>query len=106
MNQHDLEHRKLMVIDECHNIESVVTDFAALTFTRHFVQDILKMPFPNVNRMSIEDFVKWIKNVYSGKLTNDYLSLESKINSMSSESFLESNSGLASMKKIEDYKKA
>lgn len=104
-NQSDLQQRHLMVVDECHNVENVVTDFAALTFTKHFVQDILKMPFPNVAKMSIEDFVKWIRNVYSTKLADDYVSLQSKVGSMSSESYLESNSGLASMKKMEDYKR-
>jgi len=105
LNKNDLSERNLMVIDECHNVENVVTDFAALTFTKHFIQDILKMPFPNVARMSIEDFVKWIKFTYATKLSNDYLSLESKMGAMSSESYLESNSGLASMKKVEDYKR-
>ena len=103
--QNDIQQRKLMVIDECHNVENVVTDFASLVFTKHFVQDILKIPFPNVGRMSIEDFVRWIKNVYSIKLSDDFLRLESKIGAMSSESYLESNSGLASMKKIEEYKR-
>jgi len=94
-----------ILVSNCHNIESVVTDFASLTFTRYYVQDTLKIPFPNVNRMKIEDFVKWIKNVYAVKLSNGYLALESKVGSMSSESYLESNSGMASMKKIEDYKR-
>lgn len=101
----DLSHRHLMVIDECHNIENIVTEFAALTFTKYFVQDVLKIQFPNMSRMTIVDFVKWIKNVYAVKLSDNFMGLEGKIGTMSSESFLESNSGIASMKKIEDYKR-
>ena len=105
MNPNDLEYRKLMVIDECHNIENVVTDFAALTFTKYFVEETLKIKFPNASKMKIEDFVQWIKNVYAVKLSDGYLSLESKVDSILSETYLESNSGMASMKKIEDYKR-
>lgn len=101
----DLSKRNLMVVDECHNIENIITDFAALTFTKYFVQDVLKIPFPNASKMKIEDFVKWIRNVYAVKLSDDYLKLETKVGSMYSESYLESSHGLTSMKKVEEYKR-
>ena len=104
-NRNDLQNRHLMVIDECHNIENIVTDFAALTFTKYFVQDVLKMPFPNAKKMTIENFVKWIRNVYSVKLQRNFLELDNKLGSMTSESYLESNSGMSSMRKIEEYKR-
>ncbi len=101
----DIKPRQLLVVDECHNIESVVTDFAALSFSKYFVEETLKIPFPVKYGMTIENFVKWIKEVYAVKLSDSFLSLDSKVNSMQSQSYLESNSGVGSMKKLEDYKR-
>ena len=101
----DIKPRNLLVIDECHNIESVVTDFAALTFSKHFVEDTLKIQWPIRYNTTIDGLVKWIKEVYAVKLTDSFMNLDSKVSSMTSTSYLESNSGFGVMKKLEEYKR-
>lgn len=101
----DIKQRNLLVIDECHNIESVVTDFAALNFSKHFVEETLKIQWPIRNNTTIDSLVGWIKNVYAVKLSDNFLSLDSKVSSMGSTSYLESNSGVGAMKKLEEYKR-
>ena len=101
----DLKMRNLLVIDECHNIESIVTEFAALSFNKHFIEETLKIPFPVNSYTTIDTFVKWIKEVYAVKLTDSFMNLDSKVSSMSSTSYLESATGVGVMKKLEDYKR-
>lgn len=101
----DIKQRNLLVIDECHNVESVVTDFAALTFSKHFVEDTLKIQWPVRYNTTIDSLVSWIKGVYIEKLSDSFLSLDSKVSSMGSTSYLESNSGVGAMKKLEEYKR-
>lgn len=101
----DLTHRELLVVDECHNIENVITEFAALNFNKYFVEDTLKIPWPIRSGTTIDEFVRWIKEVYVVKLTDGFMSLDSKVSNMNSASYLESTSGLGMMKKLEDYKR-
>lgn len=97
--------RKLIVIDECHNLESIVVDNAALEFKKYLAEEYLKIDWPKVNKMDILDFMDWVKNTYSRKLQSEMQNLASKLDSMQSESFLTSNSGISMMRKIEDMKR-
>jgi Rad3-related DNA helicase len=101
----DIKQRNLLVVDECHNIESVVTDFAALNFSKHFVEETLKIAWPIRYNTTIDTLVSWIKGVYAAKLSDGFLNLDSKVSSMTSTSYLESNSGIGAMKKLEEYKR-
>ncbi len=101
----DIKQRNLLVVDECHNIENIITEFAALNFSKHFIVDTLKIQWPIKYNTTIEDLVKWIKEIYVVKLTDAFIGLDSKINSMASTSYLESNSGINVMKKLEEYKR-
>jgi len=103
--QGGIKHRHLLVIDECHNIENVITDSAALNFSKHFVENTLKINWPIRNDTTIDTFVKWIKDVYAVKLSDSFSSLDTKVSNMSSQSYLESNSGVITMKKLEEYKR-
>lgn len=104
MYHSDIKVRNLLVIDECHNIESVVTDFASISFTKYFVEQTLKMPYPPVIKMSIDEVVKWIKTSYVSKLSQMCVVLGDKISNGTNSTYLQSNSGMGEMKKFEDYK--
>lgn len=101
----DLKKRNLLVIDECHNTENVITDFAALTITEYFTTETLKLKWPNVSNMSMVDLVSWVINIYIPKLSTEIFKLESSISNRKSQSYLESKTGLGMISKIEDYKR-
>lgn len=101
----DIIPRKLLVIDEAHNLENIVIDAASLTFTRYFVVEVLKIAWPNVARMSITDFMKWVQEKYLFSIISMLESQKSRLQGMESESFLTSNSGISMMKKIDDLER-
>lgn len=101
----DIKKRNVLIIDECHNIENSVTDFASMTLTKYFTEETLKIKWPKVEHISIESFMDWVINVYSPKLSNEFSKLESVLLVKKSQSYLESQNGLKMMGKIEEYKR-
>lgn len=97
----EIRHRKLLVIDEAHNLESIVVDIASMKFTKYFVVDILKIPWPNVSKMSSNQFVEWILKKYIPALSTFKESMKLKLNN-ADESYLTSSYGISTMKKIDE----
>lgn len=74
--------RKLMVIDECHNLEQSLVEFDAATISRRFVEQELKIKWPN-DVVDFNTFKDWMtNNNYIGKLTELLESTESQVNAI------------------------
>lgn len=76
-----------------------------MTFTKYFVQETLKMTWPNVKYMNLDTFIDWIKTKYATRLLDEFLTLKGKLNGMQSQSYLESKSGMGAVRKIDEYKR-
>ena len=98
------EERKMLVIDECHNLENVITGFVSLNFTKYFVQRFLKISWPNVRNISMPDFIKWVKNSYIKQFESEVSQLKSKMEK-SDASFLESDRGISLVKTYDDNRR-
>lgn len=97
--KHDF--RKLLVIDECHNLENVITDYVSLRFTKYFTQDFLKIAWPNVNKMKMNEFVDWIKTKFIKQFEAEVARIKEKMEALDS-SFLESDKGISMVKMYDD----
>lgn len=65
-----LEPRALMIVDECHNIETELGKFIEVTFSEKFARDILKCKIPKLDsQLAVHD---WIRTTYKKSL-NKYV---------------------------------
>lgn len=69
-----LEPRSLLIIDECHNIESELGKFIEVSFTEKFARDVLKCKVPPNNGQ--QTVFEWIKKTYRPTLTRYLAKLE------------------------------
>lgn len=74
-----LEPRSLLVIDECHNIESELGKFVEVTFSERFARDVLKCKVPALNTQ--EAVFEWIKRSYRPTLAKHLAGLEKALES-------------------------
>ncbi|MAG27640.1 hypothetical protein CMI47_19070 [Candidatus Pacearchaeota archaeon] len=58
--------RHVLVIDECHNIESELSKFVEITVSERFAKHALKIRWPE--RMTQFQVVKWMRSVYFPKI--------------------------------------
>jgi len=59
--------RQLLIVDECHNIESELSNFVEITFSENFALHVLKCGFPLVDpsvRTVSRNVFAWIKGTY------------------------------------------
>ena len=54
--------RKLLVVDEAHNTESVLSNFVEVSISQYFCDKMIKCKWPE--KLTPINFVKWVKNVY------------------------------------------
>lgn len=95
------DYRKLLVIDECHNLENVITDFVSLKFTKYYTQDFLKIKWPNVSKMDMVQFVEWVRNNFIKKFEEEVSRIKSKIDALD-ENFMQSDRGISMLKMFEE----
>lgn len=74
-----LEPRSLLIIDECHNIESELGKFIEVTFSERFARDILKCKIPALNTQ--DNVFEWIKNSYKPLLAKHLKKIEKMMES-------------------------
>lgn len=64
-------HRSLLVIDECHNMENIVTEFVSIQLTKYFVVEHLKLTWPVHSKFTKSDLIDWIKNKLTNQLNSE-----------------------------------
>lgn len=69
--------RKILVIDEAHNTESVLSNFVEVSVSQYFCEKIVKCKWPD--KITPINFVKWIENVYYPKLQSQIMHFERQI---------------------------
>ena len=65
LNLKDIPKRKLLIIDECHNIEQSIIDFVCINVRKELCEE-LNILFPEID--TIEQFNVWVKEHYSVEL--------------------------------------
>lgn len=83
-----LEPRELLIIDECHNIESELSKFIEVVFSEKFAKETLKCKLPKLygdqdNQLKIA--FKWVKEDYLVKLKRHFSTIQSKISKVISD---------------------
>jgi len=63
--------RKLLVIDEAHNTESVLSNFVEMGISQYFAEKIIKVKWPA--KVTPVNFVKWVLTDYYPKLQSQIL---------------------------------
>lgn len=72
--------RKVLVIDEAHNAESVLSNFVEVSVSQYFCDKLIKCEWPS--KITPVNFVKWIKNVYFPTLQIKVSHFESQLEKM------------------------
>ena len=67
--------RNILVIDEAHNTENVLSKFVEVAVSEYFCKKVVKASWPG--KITPVAFVKWIKNVYFPKVQAQILHFES-----------------------------
>lgn len=88
-----LPHKKVLIVDEAHNLENELSRFIEISVSSHFSDKILKTKIPSEINTQFKAF-KWIKEVYLEKVTSKVNFINSQI-----EKF-----GITSSK-LDDFKK-
>lgn len=79
--------RKLLVVDEAHNAESVLSNFVEVSVSQYFCDKLIKCKWPD--KITPVNFVKWVKNVYYPTLQIKVAHFEQQIEKMGLKSRLE-----------------
>lgn len=66
------ERRSLMVFDECHQLEKILTDFNNMMITKY---NCTKYKIPWITSRTIEDIQKWVKELYWPSMDEQYTAL-------------------------------
>jgi len=69
--------RNLLVVDEAHNAESVLSNFVEVGISQYFCQKVVKCKWPE--KVTPAAFYKWLRDVYNPKLQSQILFFEEKI---------------------------
>lgn len=69
--------RDLMVLDECHTLESHLVDFDVIAINRRFVETRLNMKWPFIKEMP--DCIEWVKTQYFDKLQVYHRDIEDEV---------------------------
>jgi len=85
--------RRVLVIDEAHNTESVLSNFVEVSVSQYFAEKIVKCKWPH--KVTPINFVKWIKNVYYPKLQSQIMHFEKKIEELGIQSRIKELSNIA-----------
>lgn len=98
----DIKPRKLLVIDEAHNIESEISKFTEVKVSQRFAETGLSIEWiKEEDRKSASDAKKWVYDYYLSRLTEEKKKFESLVNQMG-ESSSEDNEGYRKMLKRKD----
>ena len=73
--------RKLLVIDECHNVEIQLGNFVSIEISEHFAESILKLKVPELKTMY--QVVNWVKSDYLPRLGRIKAHMENQIEKFS-----------------------
>lgn len=69
--------RRVLVIDEAHNAENVLSKFVEISVSQYFAEKIVKCQWPD--KVTPVNFVRWIMNVYYPKLQSQIMHFEKQI---------------------------
>ena len=72
--------RKMLVIDEAHNAESVLSNFVEVSVSQYFCEKLIKCDWPS--KITPVNFVKWVKMVYYPALQLKVTHFESQLEKM------------------------
>lgn len=85
--------RRVLVIDEAHNTEQVLSSFVEVGVSQYFAEKIVKCKWPD--KITPINFVKWIENIYKPKLTSQIMHFEKQIEEMGIASRIKEMSSLS-----------
>jgi len=72
--------RKMLVVDEAHNTESVLSNFVEVSVSQYFCDKLIKCDWPA--KITPINFVKWVKNEYFPALQIKVAHFESQLEKM------------------------
>lgn len=73
-----IPHKKVMVIDEAHNLESELSRFIEISVSEYFSEKILKVKIPKDLNTQFKTF-NWIKNIYLPAVTKKKEFIDSQL---------------------------
>ena len=86
--------RRVLVVDEAHNVENVLSSFIEISISQYFCEKIVKCKWPD--HVTPVNFAKWIQNYYFPKLQSQIMHFEAQIESLGVENKLDQLTKLAS----------
>jgi len=96
----NIQNRKLLVIDEAHNIENNITDFVSVTLDKYIIT-YYGLNWIGYNR-TLPYVVNWCKEVLLPKLEQVKISLDIKIKNIDKTTLLSSGEGKTILKQLDE----
>jgi len=94
----EIDQRKLLVVDECHNLESAITDFVSITLNKYEIEGYdLKW----VDSKNIESVVRWIDSILIPRLDDLKSSLKSKLKVFTEQTIFNDPAGKKGLKQLD-----
>jgi len=95
----EIQQRKLLIIDEAHNLESMITDFVSIELNKHIIEDY-GIKWIGLNKPTME-VIKWITNSVVPKMVQVRNNYQNEIKSLNKETILTSPEGRNLMKNLD-----
>lgn len=73
-----IPNKRVLIIDEAHNLENELTRFVEITISEYFAEKILKIKLDKTLKTQYQTFL-WIKNVYYPKISNKIKNITSQM---------------------------
>lgn len=99
----DISKRKLLIIDEAHNLESIITDFVSIILNKYIIADY-GISWIGTNK-TILQVIDWIKKILLPKLISQKVQLEFTIKSYDETQLLSSPEGRLLVKQFDSLDK-
>lgn len=94
----EIQKRNLLIIDECHNLESAITEFVSIRINKFYMKEIGESWIGST--ATIDDVINWTKNKIIPKLATILKQLQDKVKNFGSD-ILKSTEGKQLIKQLD-----
>jgi len=94
----EIKNRKILIVDEAHNLESIISDFVSVTLNKHTIENY---GIRWVGDKQIEDVIKWINGTLLVHLERIREDLKTKIKLFNEDEILNGGQALKKFERID-----
>jgi len=100
----EIKPRQLLVVDEAHNLENIISDFVSVTISQYAIENY-GLAWPDINNATIEQVVSWVNSKVLTQLGSFKENLEVQIKMYNEEELINSGEGKQLLKQIDSVER-